>query len=168
MEQVRSNPTMNSTITLTTYTISSTGASGTVNVSTDCSAMERGKSVLLNFTGGSAGGFVSNEEYWVIPVASGSFRVASTKANALNGTYVSGASGNAGAGTVYPNYRVGGVIFVGTTGNLNLRGYANETTGVSSFSLHKNIPDSSFLPVMVREVSASGTTASDICCWYDS
>lgn len=165
MKQVNSNPTSNKTLTLSTYTFTGTGASGAVNASVDMSALERGQSVFLGLTGDSANGFTKNGEYFVIPVSSGAIKLATNKTNALLGVPDYTASGDAGSGVLYPNYGIGGVIFVGSSGNVNIRGIEVKTTGTSSFSLHKNIPDASILPFMIKDVSASGTTASDIVIW---
>ena len=155
------------TVNTTGFTITSTGPSGTVNVSTDASSLEKGQSVILHFTGGSAGGFTSDGEYFVIPVASGSFRVASTKANALNSNYISGASGNAGGGTAYGCYKVGGTLYTGTGGDINMRGIGVEDTGLSSFCVHKNVPDSAVYPFMIKDICGSGTTATNFVVWVD-
>lgn len=167
---VSDNPKSSRSLTIVSggYTISSTGASGTVNTSTDCSAMARGERVVLSLTSGSANGFTNNAEYYVIPVASGSFRIASSQANAFAGTYLSSASGNAGVGTALPVQRVGGTIYVGTGGNLYVRGFGNEDTGLSSFSVAKNIPDSGVYPFMIGDIlGCSGSTASDVIVWCD-
>lgn len=167
---VSDNPCSSRSLTLTPsgIAISSTGASGTVNTSASSSSLIRGQSVILNFSGGSAGGFVSNAEYYVIPGAtSGSFQIASTKGNAINGVPLLTASGNAGAGTAYNVFPVGGTIYVGTGGNINMRGLSVEDTGLSSFCLHKNVPDGAVYPYMVGNICASGTSASDIIVWSD-
>lgn len=153
------------TITPSGIAISSTGASGTVNTSATVASLERGQSVILSFTGGSAGGFTTNAEYYVIPVASGSFRIAATKADAMNGTYISGASGNASSGTVAPVYKVDGTLYFGTGGTALLRGMDNRDTGLSSFVTHTNIPDGSIYPMMIRDILASGSSVSSLVVW---
>lgn len=155
------------TVDTTGFTITSTGPSGTVNVSTSVASLERGQSVILHFTGGTAGGFTSDGEYFVIPVASGSFRVAATRADALNGTYISGASGNAGGGTAYGCYKVGGTLYTGIGGDINMRGLGVEDKGLSSFCVHKNVSDGAVYPFMIKDICASGTTASDFVVWVD-
>lgn len=167
---VSDNPKSCKTVSLTPsgIAISSTGPSGTVNTSASSSSLERGQSVILQFTGGTAGGFTSNAEYFVIPGStSGSFQIASTKEDAMVGNYISGASGNAGAGTTFPIYRVGGVLYVGTGGDLNIRGLDNKDTGLSSFSVMKNIPDSGVYPFMIKDICPSGTSATDLIAWCD-
>jgi hypothetical protein len=164
MKQVNSNPTSNAGITVTTYAFSATGASGTVT-GTGVSALKTGQSIILGLNGATAQGYTKNGEYFVIPVNGTTFKIASTKAKAMAGTYLSTASGNAGAGTIYPNIEVGGVLFAGTGGNANLRGFSVCDTGLTSFSIHKNIPDGSVLPFMVKDICASGTTASDLISW---
>lgn len=163
MEQVRENPTVNKTLTLTTYAITSTAASGVIN-STGIEALERGTSILLHLNGGTAQGFTEGTEYFIIPVGTNSAKLASSFENSLIGINIT-TTGDAGAGTVYPNYMIGGVLFVGTGGNVNIRGDGVSDTGSSSFSLHKNIADGSLIPLMIDCVSASGTTATDLVSW---
>jgi hypothetical protein len=164
MEQVRGNPTCNESFSISTYAFSATGASGTIT-GTGVAALERGQSIFLNLTSGSAQGYVTNSEYYVIPVGSTSFRIASTRANAMIGTPILTASGNAGAGTIYPNYKVGGTLFCGTSGNANIRGIGHGGTGTTSFSLHQNIADGSSLPWMIESISASGSTVGGLVKW---
>jgi hypothetical protein len=170
MKQVNSNPTINESFTITTYAFSSTGASGTINASAgvSLSALEKGQSILINLTsGGTSNGFTDLAEYFVIPVSSGAIKIAQLVSGALNDVYLSSASGNAGSGVIYPNYKVGGTLFVGTGGNVNIRGLTNRSTGSTSFSLHTNIADGSMLPMMIGHLSASGTTASEFVKWYE-
>jgi hypothetical protein len=164
MKQVQQNPTVNEDLTIATYSFSATGASGTVT-GTGVDALERGQSIILGLSGSSAEGYTKNEEYFVIPVDTTHFKIASSYSNALKGTYLSSASGNAGGGTIYPNYRVGGTLFVGTGGDINLRGIGVSKTGLTSFSLHKNVSDGSQIPNMIGAVCASGTTATDLIIW---
>lgn len=168
-DQVRLNPSCNESLTITSYTIVSTGASGTITVSgsQNISSLQRGQSIITAFSGGSAQGFTTLGEYFVIPVNATSFKVAASKAEALKGTYLTSASGNAGAGTLYPNYSIGGVLYVGTGGTLNIRGMDNTVSGGASFSLHKNIPDASILPFMIKDINASGVSGvADLVKWY--
>lgn len=166
MRQVNSNPTNNKTISITTYAFSATGASGTIT-GTGVAALERGQSIFLDLTDGSSNGYTDTSEYFVIPVGATSFKIAATKQDALRGDYISGASGNAGAGTIYPNINVGGVVYIGVGGDVNMRGINNKDTGTSAFSLHKNAPDGMTFPFMIKDISASGTTATDIIAWCD-
>lgn len=166
MRQVNSNPTNNKRISLDTYSFTATGASGTVT-GTGVSALERGQSIFLDLTGGSSVGYSDEAEYFVIPVDSTHFRIAATKQDALRGNFISGASGDAGAGTVYPNINVGGVVYIGVGGDVNIRGINNKDTGVNSFTLHKNTADGMVLPFMIKDISTSGTTATDIAAWCD-
>lgn len=167
MKQVRGNPTSNMNITTTTFTFTGTGASGTITVSGDCSSLERGQSVILDISGGTSGGYTDNSEYFVIPVASGSFRIAETKEDAFDGEYISGASGNAGSGTIYPIYKVGGILVANTAGNMYIRGIQNMSTGLSSFSLHTTVADGSIVPFLVKDISTSGLTAAGLVAWQD-
>lgn len=167
---VSDNPKNSRSLTIVSggYIISSTGASGTVNVSTNCSAMKKGDSVILGFAGGTAGGFTNHSEYFIIPVASGSFKIAATQADAFAGTYISGASGNAGTGVAYPVQKVGGTPYIGTAGDLYVRGIGVKDTGLSSFSVSKNMADGSVYPFMIGDIlGCSGSTASDIVVWCD-
>jgi hypothetical protein len=166
---VSDNPKNSKALTVNTtgFTITSTGPSGTVNVSTSVAALERGQSVILHFTSGTAGGFTNDGEYFVIPVASGSFKVASTRANAINDVYLASASGNAGGGTAYGCYKVGGTLYTGTGGDINMRGLGVEDTGLSSFCVHKNVADSAVYPFMIKDICGSGTSASDFVIWVD-
>jgi hypothetical protein len=164
MKQTQNNPTCNKSFSITTYSFSATGASGTIT-GTGVAALEKGQSIFLGLAGSSAQGYTKNGEYFVIPVGATSFKIASTKANALAGISILTASGNAGGGTIYPNYLVGGVLFVGSSGNVNIRGIQNMETGTSSFSVHKNISDGSMLPMMIKDISSSGTTANDFITW---
>ena len=160
MNQNRIYPCSNqSTLTIATYAFTSTGPSGTITMSggVNASALVAGQSIFL---GGfsSTGGFVPSTEYFVIPVASGSIQIATSKANALNGTF-SSASGNV-SGTIYPTYEVGGVLYVGASGDVNARGIDS-----SVFSVLKNVPAGTRLPFMFKDVSASGTTATYLVPW---
>ncbi len=164
MKQTSSNPTVNENITIATYNFSATGASGTVT-GTAVDGLEKGQSIILGLSGNSAGGYTKNEEYFVIPVDATHFKIAATRADALNGTYIATASGNAGGGTVYPNFRVGGTLYIGTGGDINLRGIQVSETGLTSFSIHKNVSDGSMVPTMIKDICASGTTATDLIGW---
>ena len=157
MNQNRIYQCSNMALSISTYAFSSTGPSGTITASVDVSKLTAGQSVFLNgFV--STGGFVPATEYFVIPVASGSLQIASSKENALNGVFLT-ASGNV-SGTIYPNYEVGGVLFVGTTGNVNARGIDS-----SVFTVCKNVPSGTRMPFMLKDVCASGTTATDLVSW---
>lgn len=167
---VSDNPKSSRSLTITPsgITVSGTAASGTVGTSTSASSLQKGQSVILVFTGGSAGGFVSAAEYFAIPVASGSFQIASTHANAMNGIPLTSASGNAGAGVAYPVYGLGGTVYFGTGGDALVRGLGVSDTGLSSFCLHKNIADGAVYPFMLKDiVMTSGSTVSDLVCWSD-
>lgn len=165
MRQTRDNPTSNFNITTDTYAVTATGASGTVTSSDDVSVLERGQSILFGIDGGSAEGFTDGQEYFVIPVDTNNFRIANSKEDAMDGTYVSGASGDAGAGTVYPSYKVGGVLVTNTAGNVYIRGINNKTRGFSSFSLQTTSVDGSVIPFMIGEFSTSGMTAGGFVSW---
>jgi hypothetical protein len=162
MKQVNSNPTVNGNITLTTYNFSSTGADGVVTVTSpvDVSAIKRGQSVFLDITNGDAGGFEEDVEYFAIPVDATHIALAATYTDAMNGIAIE-TTGDAGAsGTVYPTYRVGGVLYVGSGGTLYLRGLQGE-----SFSPHVNIPDGTVLPFMIKDVLSQNSTASNLVVW---
>lgn len=164
MEQVRDNPTVNQNLTITSYEITATDVSGLVS-GAGIGVLERGMSFLLHLDSGTAQGFTEASEYYVIPVSTNTFRIAATFSDALNSVPILTASGNAGAGDIYPNYKVGGVLYVGTSGNINIRGDGVSDTGSTSFSLHKNVADGSLIPLMIDSISASGTTASDLIIW---
>jgi hypothetical protein len=164
MKQVNGNPTNNFNITTTTYSVTSTGASGTLNANS-IGNLERGSSFIIDLNSGSAQGFTDLSEYFVIPVNANSIRIAATKADAFDGNYISGASGNAGAATVYPNYKVGGILVINTAGNVYVRGLGNNDTGFSSFSLQTTVADGSVLPFMIKDLCASGLTAGGLVCW---
>ena len=166
MKQVRGNPSSDREITPTTYAFSSTGASGAINASggVNLSALETGQSIFLGLDSGNSNGFEQSKEYFVIPVSSAAIKVAATYNDAVAGTYLTSASGDANTGDIYPTYKVGGVIFVGTGGNVNIRGIQNDT---ESFSLHKNVGNGTTLPFMIKDIWASGTTATDIVVWND-
>ena len=161
MKQVNSNPTVNGDITLTTYVFSSTGENGVVTVTApvDVSAIKRGQSVFLDITNGDAGGFKKDVEYFAIPINATSIALAATYTDAMNGIEIE-TDGDAGAGVIYPVYRVGGVLYVGTGGTLYLRGLQGE-----SFSPHVNIPDGTVLPFMIKDVLSQNSTASDLVVW---
>ena len=161
MKQVNSNPTANGNITLTTYEFSSTGENGVVTVTdpVDVSAIKRGQGIFLSINSGNAQGFKQNVEYFAIPVNATSIALAATYTDAMNGIEIE-TDGDAGAGTIYPTYRVGGVLYVGTGGTLYLRGLQGK-----SFSSHVNIPDGTILPFMIKDVLSQGSTASDLVVW---
>jgi hypothetical protein len=161
MKQVNSNPTANGNITLTTYKFSSTGTGGVITAATsvDVSAIKRGQSVFLGITGGDDEGFKENVEYFAIPVDATHIELAATYTDAMNEIAIE-TDGDAGAGTIYPTYRVGGVLYVGTGGILYLRGLQGK-----SFSPHVNIPDGTVLPFMIKDVLSQGSTASDLVIW---
>jgi hypothetical protein len=158
MKQVNSNPTANESITLSTYAFTATGEEGVVTMA-NAEQLERGQSVFLDITGGDAMGFEKDVEYFVIPVDATHIALAATYTDAMNGIAIE-TTGDAGAGTAYPTYRVGGVLYVGTGGTLYLRGLHGE-----SFSPHVNIPDGTVLPFMIKDVLSQGSTASDLVVW---
>jgi hypothetical protein len=158
MKQVNSNPTANESITLSTYAFTATGEEGVVTMA-NAEQLERGQSVFLDITGGDAMGFEKDVEYFVIPVDTTHIALAATYTDAMNGIAIE-TTGDAGAGTAYPTYRVGGVLYVGTGGTLYLRGLHGE-----SFSPHVNIPDGTVLPFMIKDVLSQGSTASDLVVW---
>jgi hypothetical protein len=154
-KQINGNPMGNRSLTIESFAFSETGASGMVT-SVGASGLEVGQSVFLSSGNGS---FVADTEYFVIPTDSGSFQIAETKSDALNGVYFD-ASGDVGSGTVYPTFQVGGIIYVGTTGHLNCRGIVSK-----EFSLHKNISNGSLLPFFIKDINSKDTTASDLVAW---
>jgi len=161
MKQVNSNPTVNGNITLTTYEFSSTGAGGVVTVTTpvDVSAIKRGQGIFLDITSGAAEGFKEDVEYFAIPINATSIALAATRENAFDGVAIT-TTGDAGAGVIYPVYRVGGVLYVGTGGDLSMRGIMSK-----EFSDHKNIPDGTWFPCMIGDIKSQGSTASDLVIW---
>lgn len=167
-KQVNDNPTSNANITLTTYAFSSTGASGTVNASggVDFSNLTAGDSVFLSLGAGSSNGFTDVGEYFITSgPTSGAVQLSTTEANAIAGTPDLTASGDAGSGTLYPNYKVGGVPVTNTAGNCYIRGVRVSDTGWGSFSLHTTSTNGEYIPFMVKDISSSGTTASNIVGW---
>jgi hypothetical protein len=163
------HPSANKSFSVSTYAFVSTSASGTMTTSgVDVSALTRGQSIFLDITSGSSEGFTDLGEYFVIPVGTNSFRIAASREDAINGNPILTASGNAGAGTVYPNYSVNGNLFVGTSGDVNCRGTSIPSGGgTSSFSLLKKVPDGTLLDLNIKDVSALNTTASDFVSWTD-
>ena len=160
MKQVNSNPTANGNITLTTYEFSSTGTGGVITAATsvDVSAIKRGQGVFLDITNSDTG-FEEDVEYFVIPMDDAHIALAATYTDAMNGIEIE-TDGDAGAGTIYPTYRVGGVLYVGNGGTLYLRGLQGK-----SFSPHVNIPDGTVLPFMIKDVLSQNSTASDLVVW---
>ena len=158
MKQVNSNPTSNETITLSTYAFTATGEGGVVTM-TNAGQLKRGQSVFLDITGGDDEGFKEDVEYFAIPVDATHIALAATYTDAMNGVAIE-TTGDAGGGTVYPTYRVGGVLYVGTGGTLYLRGLQGK-----SFSPHVNIPDGTVIPFMIKDVLSQGSTASDLVVW---
>jgi hypothetical protein len=161
MKQVNSNPTANESITLSTYVFTATGEGGVVTVTSpvDVSAIKRGQSVFLDITGGDAEGFEKDVEYFVIPVDATHIALAATYTDAMNEKVIE-TTGDAGPGVIYPVYRVGGVLYVGTGGDLSIRGIMGK-----EFSDHKNIPDGTLFPCMVGDIKSQGATASDLVVW---
>jgi hypothetical protein len=161
MKQVNSNPTANESITLSTYVFTATGEDGVVTVTApvDVSAIKRGQGIFLSIDTGNAQGFEQDVEYFAIPINATSIALAATREDAFDGVAIT-TDGNAGAGVIYPVYRVGGVLYVGTGGTLYLRGLQGK-----SFSPHVNIPDGTVLPFMIKDVLSQGSTASDLVIW---
>lgn len=161
MKQVNSNPTANESITLSTYEFTATDEEGVVTVTSpvDVSAIKRGQSVFLDITNGDAGGFEEDVEYFAIPNNATSIALAATYTDAMNEKAIE-TTGDAGPGVIYPVYRVGGVLYVGTGGTLYLRGLQGK-----SFSPHVKIPDGTILPFMIKDVLSQGSTASDLVVW---
>lgn len=165
MKQYNKNPTCNFNITPTTFSITSTGANGLVNVSSDPSSLQRGQSVILSFSGGSAGGYTTLQEYWVIPNNTGSFYIADSLEDAMDGISIASADGDAGVGTVYPSYKIGGALYVSVAGNVTCRGLYNKGRGVSSYStMTVNV---GFIPCMIKDISTYNTTATTFCVWHE-
>jgi len=167
MKQVHGNPTSNFNISTTTYAFDTTGPSGTINASVDMSALKCGQSMILSIDGGTAEGFTDQEEYFVIPVSSGVIRIADSKEDAMDGNYISGASGDASTGTIYPIYKVGGVLVTNTAGNLYIRGLQNADRGLDSFSLQVTTSNGDILPFMIKDIMTSGLTADKLVVWMD-
>lgn len=164
--QTHDNPTSNFNLSTSTYAFVSGSPSGTIDTgATDISALTRGQSIFLNIASGTSGGFTTNGEYYVIPVNASGFQIASTKSNAMDGTYATAASGYCSSGTIYPNYSVGGVLVTNTAGDVYIRGIDNKKTGWSSFSKQTTSVDGSVIPYMVGSVSTSGLTASELVVW---
>lgn len=166
MKQVHGNPTRNETLSLDTFEIVSTDASGYINVSSDISNLASGTEVIVTFDGGDANGWVDGETYYLIPVTSGQVGMASSRVNAQIGGTVSGVvSGDAGAGDMYPVYHVGGTLFVGTGGTMSVKGIDS-----NSFSTHKNVDNGTLWPMMIEEihtwVGTGNTNVSDCVAWY--
>jgi hypothetical protein len=160
-KHVADNPTMNRTLSLTTYATTSTSTNGTVTSGSNISSLVAGQSIILKLDGGTAQGFTSGAEYFVIPVDTNNIKLATSKADAIAGTNIT-TTGNAGAGDIYVCEKVGGVIYVGVSGDVSCRGI-----GVGerqSFSVHKSVPIG-FMPVMIKDIDPSLTTATDIVAW---
>ena len=104
-------------------------------------------------------GFKENVEYFAIPVDATHIELAATYTDAMNEKVIE-TTGDAGPGVIYPVYRVGGVLYVGTGGTLYLRGLQGK-----SFSPHVNIPDGTVLPFMIKDVLSQNSTASDLVVW---
>lgn len=160
-KQVNDNPTKNKSVALTTYTFSATDNAGQLTTSVGVATLERCQSVIITVTGGTEHGFTTTQEYFVIPVDDTHIKLASSIANAAAGVAIT-TTGNAGAGVLYPSVSIGGVMYVGVTGDLNIKGAGSKT-----FSLHKNISDGYIIPFMVKEVSTYLTTCTDIVAWMD-
>lgn len=167
--QTQKDPTRNRSVPLTSYTFSQTGPSGTITMSgtSNVSTVQTGDSLIVSLTtpGATSGGYTHLGEYFTIngSSASGSLQVATTKANALAGTPDLTASGANGSGTLYMNSPVGGRLYVGTSGNLFMKGVGEG----SSFVMHNAAPAGTVVPLMIGLVSASGTTASNLVAWDD-
>ena len=164
MKQVNKNPTSNSNLTLTTYKFSATGASGTVTASggVNFSNLKTGSSVFLDLGAGTSNGYTDNGEYFVIASTSGSLQLASTETYAMTGVPDLTASGDAGSGTIYPNYKVGGILVTNVSGATYIRGINVSDTGWDSFSLHTTSADGEIVPFMIKDVSSSGTAATGL------
>jgi hypothetical protein len=163
-DQVRQNPTVNESFTVASggITFEATGASGTITSSgSGVSGLTRGQAFI--YSGATSGGFTHLAEYFTIPVNASGIRAAATFADALNGSGIT----NSGvmSGKIYPIYSIGGTLFIGTSGNINIRGMEQRTTGMNSFSLHSNIPNATLVPMMLKDICASGTTATGLVKW---
>lgn len=167
MKQARDYPTVNSDITLTTYAFSSTGASGAVNASGGVSFanLSTGDSIILGPDNGSANGFTASGEYFIIAETSGACKLATTHANAIAGTPDTTASGDAGVGTIYPNYKVGGPFHAKDVGDVYLRGIGVKSTGWDTFSIYSVASGGHNCPYMIKDIASSGTTAGGIVSW---
>ena len=55
---------------------------------------------------------------------------------------------------------IGAIIFVGTGGNLEVTTVSGDTV------IYKNLPDAYTLPVQVRQVKSTNTTATDLIAQY--
>jgi hypothetical protein len=167
MKQVRGNPTSNMNISPSTYAITATGPSGTLTVSGDISEMTTGQSFILQIDGGTSGGFTDGQEYFCIEDTSGSIRIADSKEDAFDGSFISGASGDAGTGNIFPSYSVGGILVTNTAGNIYIRGIQNKVRGFGSFSLQTTVSNGSLIPFMIGDFTTSGLTASGLVAWMD-
>ena len=157
MKQVSKNPSLNKTITIESpIAFSSTGVDGLVT-GTNFSTLIRGQRVRVTVTGGTAQGFTTARDYFVIPVSSTEIKLAESRSDALKSINIT-TTGNAGAGTLAPAYLVGGVLYVGTEGYVNIRGIDSEV-----FSVHKGLQG--WVPPMVGEIHSVDTTATDIVGW---
>lgn len=166
MKQVRGNPTSNFNITVANLTITGTDDAATVTVSGGAGDLVLGQSVILSFSGGTAQGYTNLQEYYVIPVDATTFKIADSKEDAFNGTAIT-TTGDAGGGTVYPIYRVGGILVVNTAGNVYIRGLNNNTRGTTSFSLQTVESNGTLIPFMIKDFTTYQTTADDFVVWQD-
>lgn len=164
-KQVQGNPTRNRSLSITSYTFSATTGSGGITVTNgqDFSVFKNGQSLILKTSGGNAYGYENGGEYFAYSITSGSFKIAKTKKDAIIGSGDFSLSGNIGSGIIYPNYDVGGILFIGTSGDINMRGTAEGC----SFSLHQRVSDDSTFPFMIKDINASGTTAGNFVVWND-
>ena len=179
-KQVQGNPRFNNNIDLTTYAFNSTGASGSLvfAAGVDASSLQRGDSVILGIDcGGYSGGYQDAQEYFVVSGSSGLVSITKSKertsGDGYSGNTSGGAwelSGAAGSGTLYPNRRVGGTLFIGHGGNVYIRGIghgsdSDEIVNGGPFVKHV-VTSGSVLPFMIKDVSTSGTTATNLVRWY--
>jgi len=154
-------PRTNSTITIVSgYPFTATGPSGAI---TGSNSFFIGQGFI--FSGASSGGYVSGSEYYVgSGSTSGTVYACAKRSDSYHNTFISGASGNAGAGAMIPIYPAGGMLWVGTSGNINARGAEVIGTG-TGFSIFSNVPVGMF-QFAVKDICASGTTANNLVACY--
>ena len=175
MRQETAFPNVVQEVTLTSFPTTATAADDTVTVTSN-TKLQDGDEVVLTLDGGDAAGLTTATTYYIVRVSATSVKLATTRANATAATpVVVNITGDAGAGDVYPVYGLAnltgyddgldsaGLLYVGSTGNLSIKGANGGMSGAS-------FPSAVAFPVGLTEIRVGAihsylATATGIQIW---